>query len=1177
MRRILFVTAAFRRKEPTMERIAGNSRAVPRSFALVMVVMLAAGLAAVPARSAASPGPSGAIAPGRESGTRLEDLSRSGSYYAPDVAARYNPRAAELEELMKENCPEELLPASLRPGRESVAPDAGIAGTAGEDTGEGTGGWTALKKMYEPSPDPNITYDLYGGYTDNYLIDINGAQHNYYQVKTGTDISQPPDAAGFRFEPLARQHYQVYTEGSWSAPVNLTPTGGLQDTWGMLFETDEQGYVHFIYSRWDWGRNPLYGAGDPGAYKHYNENLYYRRRSPDGTWSDPRALTSETGNREILGGEFIIVNGKIYGSWLSAEDKGTLPISYTARVMFVEGAGSNWSAPKVVNQWDFTFAPGQKVPAFGPTIDVSPVTGEVAVAFGTNIMNIGGPQADIYGATRSAGGAWSGAANLTSVSVGEGFMGFMLLYDPDGIRCTMLAIKVKIPTGPASGPRENIYLIRHTGGGWQSALNVTRNTDEHAMGAMDMFRDEWGRWRFLVASETYEWDAGLATWKQTGDRLRYTREAGSSMSDFQDILGYAAGRFVRDAWMSVDGEGNVRALYLTNLTDPDNGTDYKVYYTDNKAGAFSTPVKLSTDSGQKIDYTLLSVNPGGSVLASWFEYRFGPGGTPQEAALYSRRLAGGSWGARKNATAVPGGEIVHIVDLTAYVDLYYAADWNSSGEQMCLFETASLKKYYSETVNGVWGSAQLVSSSTAGGYPGFRIDANARVHALFRNYDLAGKDTLYVAMQRKPSPPAATYFFAEGTTRAGFQEWLCLQNPGGESADVELTYMLGTGENKVQDVTIAPHSRITVDVNLFVGAGQDVSTRVTADRLIVAERPMYFSYGESGWPGGHDALGSVDTARVWYFAEGTTRSEFAEYLTLQNPSGADADVKVTYMLGDGSTSEQEVLVPAHSRATVDVKSAVGEGKDVSMKVESPEVAVVAERPMYFNYKNQGWTGGHNAMGSIGLDDRWYFAEGTTREGFDTYLCVQNPHKTAGTAEITYIMGDGSTSKRDLALPATSRQTVRVNDDVGADKDVSIVLDSTLPVLAERPMYFDYHGIAPGGHVAMGAGEPRNSWYFAEGTTRPGFEEWLSLQNPGSLDTGVKLSYMLGDGSVVEQDVSVPAHTRVTVDVKLAVGEGKDVSVAVWGALGIIAERPMYFVPTAETPAVQPGGTNVLGL
>jgi hypothetical protein len=37
-------------------------------------------------------------------------------------------------------------------------------------------------------------------------------------------------------------------------------------------------------------------------------------------------------------------------------------------------------------------------------------------------------------------------------------------------------------------------------------------------------------------------------------------------------------------------------------------------------------------------------------------------------------------------------------------------------------------------------------------------------------------------------------------------------------------------------------------------------------------------------------MGARNTSRLWYFADGTTRGGFDEYLTLQNPSDDNAHV-----------------------------------------------------------------------------------------------------------------------------------------------------------------------------------------------------------------------------------------------------------------------------------------------
>jgi hypothetical protein len=59
-------------------------------------------------------------------------------------------------------------------------------------------------------------------------------------------------------------------------------------------------------------------------------------------------------------------------------------------------------------------------------------------------------------------------------------------------------------------------------------------------------------------------------------------------------------------------------------------------------------------------------------------------------------------------------------------------------------------------------------------------------------------------------------------------------------------------------------------VNQVEGMGAaEFSTKVTCRVPLVVERSMYFNYG--GKFGGHNAMGTVEPALQWYFAEGCTR------------------------------------------------------------------------------------------------------------------------------------------------------------------------------------------------------------------------------------------------------------------------------------------------------------------
>lgn len=58
-------------------------------------------------------------------------------------------------------------------------------------------------------------------------------------------------------------------------------------------------------------------------------------------------------------------------------------------------------------------------------------------------------------------------------------------------------------------------------------------------------------------------------------------------------------------------------------------------------------------------------------------------------------------------------------------------------------------------------------------------------------------------------------------------------------------------------------------------------------------------------------------------------------------------------------------------------------------------------------------------------------------------------------------------ERPRPIPAETRVTVNVNEAVGPNQDVSIEIWSDQGIIVERPMYFNYHGWATGGHDVTG--------------------------------------------------------------------------------------------------------------
>jgi hypothetical protein len=433
-----------------------------------------------------------------------------------------------------------------------------------------------------------------------------------------------------------------------------------------------------------------------------------------------------------------------------------------------------------------------------------------------------------------------------------------------------------------------------------------------------------------------------------------------------------------------------------------------------------------------------------------------------------------------------------------------------------------------------------------------------------------------------PIPPATAFYFAEGTTRTNFQEYLCLGNSGDQAAIASVTYIFTDGTTKDASYTVPANSRYTVDVNSVVGPNKDLSLKVLADSPdLVAERPMYFNYNGQ-WTGGSDAVGATAPNTKWYFAEGNTLPEFDQYVTVLNPGSTMADLTFHYMVEGAGQRDVTAQVGPNTRATFKTRDQIGNGKNVSLYLESSS-DVVAERPMYFNYQGlaqNNWTGGHDVVGTNSPNTDWYFAEGTTRKNsvdgaFEQWLCLQNPGTSPITVNATYqlAVGQGDPISKSYKVPAQQRLTVSVNREIGQDKDCSVYLHSGSVFIAERPMYFSYHAYAwTGGHDVLGTNSASTTWFFAEGTTRANFEEWLCLQNPGNSDAHTTITYFTTSGQVITKSWTVKANTRLTVSANVDVGPNQDISTRVSSDKPIIVERPMYF----NYQGVWTGGHDVVG-
>lgn len=124
--------------------------------------------------------------------------------------------------------------------------------------------------------------------------------------------------------------------------------------------------------------------------------------------------------------------------------------------------------------------------------------------------------------------------------------------------------------------------------------------------------------------------------------------------------------------------------------------------------------------------------------------------------------------------------------------------------------------------------------------------------------------------------------------------------------------------------------------------------------------------------------------------------------------------------------------------------------------------------MYFDYA--GNKGGHDSIGATMPSTTWYLAEGYTGGGFDTWVLVQNPWTVAVDFTLSFQLVEGDAPDQTFTLGPGERMSILLDSlpDL-SNAEVSTKVTSTIPVVVERAMYFDYQG-KQGGHDSIGVPE-----------------------------------------------------------------------------------------------------------
>ena len=328
------------------------------------------------------------------------------------------------------------------------------------------------------------------------------------------------------------------------------------------------------------------------------------------------------------------------------------------------------------------------------------------------------------------------------------------------------------------------------------------------------------------------------------------------------------------------------------------------------------------------------------------------------------------------------------------------------------------------------------------------------------------------------------YYFADVESERNYSSFITILNPpGGKTANVTLTY-IANGAQLGTQIIVVPGGQRGTTYPQAININRQSALSVHSDQPVVVERPMYFTTARSNISGPVTGAASVVGAQApgtdWLFAEGYTGANFHEYLTLANfnaTTPANVTIKLEY--SNGAVNPVTVAVAPLSQFIFDVNAAstvfAQSTTELSAEITS-DSPIVAQRQEYFRF-NGAIPGGTDVIGEPDRAKTVYsFAEGYTATGFNEFLTLQNPTTTSEQVAVTMYMSHSIISQQIVVVGPQTRVTLNINSYIvpigqsnrAVNYEVSMSVWSTSGIIvAERPMYFNYHNMAWGGTDVVG--------------------------------------------------------------------------------------------------------------
>ena len=363
-------------------------------------------------------------------------------------------------------------------------------------------------------------------------------------------------------------------------------------------------------------------------------------------------------------------------------------------------------------------------------------------------------------------------------------------------------------------------------------------------------------------------------------------------------------------------------------------------------------------------------------------------------------------------------------------------------------------------------------------------------------------------------------------------------DPGELRAHVTL---LGVDSEPVeQDLTVAPHSRTSIDVGAAITSPYaSAVVEITGGTGVVeqqAVRPL-----EGVATATSVAPCTTSASSSWYLAEGFTAEGSVEELILSNPYPQSAIVDIGFATQEGSREPlQGYIIPARSVKVIDMAEIAAR--------DEPEVAVsvVASRGNLLVARSQIYGGADRrgfgiALAAPAARDQWWFADGEVGPGVAERYSIYNPgdDKVEVTPALLGRDADTFVPIDPLVVPARQVVTFTPADVEGMPEGRHAMVFGSNPgdlVVVERVLTRTFDDL-PTTSVVLGAPPRYEDGYVATTWTmalaaEEAVEDALVVYNVDAVDAVVTVQAVGPNGlenvpSLTE--VGLPAYGLTTID------------------------------------------------